>query len=256
MTTATCTEGQSSACVGPNSCTGYQTCNAGGTYDACICPTKPQDGGTATESDGGVDTGSIGQGDASVDGMTHHGDAGDASDEILDTGSEADAPSCNTSTSPSSDATYLSDPVATETTTARGFTLHKELNAYSNYGAADDAADIVYEGQVGAWTFAIPTAAIKSATAVFSLVADDHGTVLADEYMYQIWSGTCEYDGTTALPHGSPANSMFTNWVQVSEPANPISGGNFTVTLSNTSTTGSTTNWIGVDWIEIQVVSE
>jgi hypothetical protein len=188
--------------------------------------------------------------------MTHHGDAGDASDEILDTGSEADAPSCNTSTSPSSDATYLSDPVATETTTARGFTLHKELNAYSNYGAADDAADIVYEGQVGAWTFAIPTAAIKSATAVFSLVADDHGTVLADEYMYQIWSGTCEYDGTTALPHGSPANSMFTNWVQVSEPANPISGGNFTVTLSNTSTTGSTTNWIGVDWIEIQVVSE
>ena len=150
----------------------------------------------------------------------------------------------------------MSNPAPTETTTATGFILHKELNAFANYGAADGAADIVYTGQVGAWTFTIPAANIVSATVVASLVADDHASEPIAEYSYVVWSGTCDQGIGPQLPHGSPFNSRFTNWMSVTYAASLTSGGAYTVSIENTSTTGSTGDWIGVDWIELHVQTQ
>ena len=125
--------------------------------------------------------------EAASDGPNDAGGGKDAS-EVADVTPEAAAdahttdsgPSCTDGgTPPSPDALYLSDPPVTESTTTTGYVLFKQLDAFPNYGATDDAADILYTGDVGSWTFAIPTGTIVSARAVASMVADDGGSAPA-----------------------------------------------------------------------------
>jgi len=165
-----------------------------------------------------------------------------------------DVTTCNSSTAPSPTAKNLSNPTAVQTNVTNGFYLHKELNAWNGYGSTDGAVDILYTGDVGAWTFNVPAATIKSATVVVSAVLDDNSDPTAS-YSYRIWADSCYYDTTTPLPHGAPFNSQFTNWVQITEPANPASGGTFTVTMSNTSNGLKSTDWMAIDWIELHVVT-
>jgi hypothetical protein len=164
--------------------------------------------------------------------------------------------SCEAGTAPGATATSVSNPAATQTTTSNGLVLHKELNGFANYGSQDGAADVLYDGQVGAWTFAIPSVTIKSAALVVSVVADDHAGVPTSEYSFRMWVGSCSYEGPS-LPHGSPADTRFTNWVPVTEVATPTPGTSFTLTIANSSTTGSTgINWIGIDWVELRLVTQ
>jgi hypothetical protein len=163
--------------------------------------------------------------------------------------------SCEAGTAPGATATSVSNPTATQTATSNGLVLHKELNAFANYGSQDGAADVLYDGQVGAWTFTIPSVTIKSATLVASVVADDHTNVPTSEYSFRMWVGACSYEGPS-LPHGSPGDARFTNWVPVTDVATLTPGSPFTLTISNTSTTGSTgINWIAIDWVELRLVT-
>src|SRR5438477_11451091 len=56
---AHCVPGDSKSCTGPGPCSGYQICNASGTYDACNCP-----GGTGGSGGTGGVGGSAGRGGA------------------------------------------------------------------------------------------------------------------------------------------------------------------------------------------------
>ncbi len=49
---------------------------------------------------------------------------------------------------------------------------------------------------------------------------------------------------------------MFTNWIQRSYPAEVTQGGTYVVTVANTSSGASSTNWIAIEWIELQVTTQ
>lgn len=65
QTVPSCTPGQSIACAGENGCAGFQTCNANGSYDSCVCGAS--DGGNPNDAstDGAVDSSST-DGDANA----------------------------------------------------------------------------------------------------------------------------------------------------------------------------------------------
>jgi hypothetical protein len=131
--------------------------------------------------------------------------------------------------------------------------LLKNLDAYPNYGPT--GADILYDGQVGTWTFSVPSVNIVSATVVVSIVADDHSDTAISGYSFTLASGSgAAYPGI-ALPHGAPYNSQFTNWVSMTEPATPSSDSCFTVAIANTSETGNAADWIAIDSIELDLVT-
>jgi hypothetical protein len=179
--------------------------------------------------------------------------------DVISKDSPSDTSSMDTSacpgTPPAATSTTLSNPTPTMTMpSSTEIVLHMELDAFANYGAMDCQVDIVYSGQVGAWTFTVPTASIASATVVASIIADDHSTVTDSSYTYTSWSDHCSYPSTSSLPHGTPEGTCFTDWIQVTYPATVTSGGTFTFTLANTSTT-SDLNWIGVDWIELHITT-
>lgn len=239
-----CVPGQSIACVAATGCSGAQTCNTDGGYDPCVC---------AGGNDAGPDSMTSGM-DSGPDGTVPDGstmetgspDAADASVSCPDGG-----------TPPLSTAQYLSDPAPIQMTTATGYVLHKELNAYPNYGVTDGAADILYSGQVGRWTFPIPAGNVKSALVVVSVVANDPdaGNYPASDYDFRIWSSGCVFDSIGQLPHGMPFDSRFTNWLQLSYFAAPIPNTDYFVTMANT-TMLPLTEWIGIDWIEVRVTTQ
>jgi hypothetical protein len=234
-----CVTGQTVACAGSNGCSGNQTCQGDGTYGPCTC---------AGMDDSGADAGNDVQ--VTNDSATN--------DSPIDVGVDSPGSPC-TGAPPSPDAgtgDYVSNPTPTTVTQTKGYTLHMELNGYNNYGASDGKADILYTSTINAWTFSVPSSMpVKSATIAVSLVADDSTTLPASDFTYQLWSGNCSFDTPTALAHGTPFGGMFTNWVEVDEPAYPQAGGTYTVTIFNTSN-ATTTDWIGVDWIELRVLTQ
>ncbi len=148
----------------------------------------------------------------------------------------------------------ISNPIPIQATTSNGLALLKNLDAYPNYGPT--GADILYDGQVGTWTFTVPPVNIVSATVVVSIIADDHPDTPISDYSFTLTPGSgVTYPGI-ALPHGAPYNSHFTNWVSMTEPAPPSSGSCFTVTIANTSATGSPGNWIAIESIELDLVTQ
>ena len=132
--------------------------------------------------------------------------------------------------------------------------LHKELNGFPNYGVVDSAADIVYEGNVERWTFQVPTGAFVSAKLALSLSADDHGSGAATSYRFDVWTNQeCVAGNEGALTYGAPFAAQFNSWKEVDFPISVLPGQQLVVTLMNRSTTGGSTNWIGVDWVELRM---
>jgi hypothetical protein len=127
----------------------------------------------------------------------------------------------------------------------------------ANYGTGNGTADILYVGGVGAWTFSIPSGTISSATVVMSVAADDGTTGPANGYAFNLWSDHCgPYANTGNFQHGAPFDSMFTNWTQLSFPAELTPGATYVVTMANTTSPDagdSLANWIGIEWIEVRV---
>lgn len=223
---AQCNPGDTAMCGTSSSC--FATCQANGTFGACQCGTD----------DAGPD----------VVAPDAQPDAQDAAPDAPVSPCSATPPTVNLGNA------MVSAPTPTNTSTQNGYTLHMELDGFANYGATDTAADLVYTGQTAAWTFDVPAGSIASATIAVSLIADDSTASPAGGYKYDLWSGQCESATPTVLPHGNPPNTVFTNWVEVDEPAYPQGGAPFTVELSNI-TDGTSTNWIGIDWIELRVVT-
>jgi hypothetical protein len=224
-------------------------------------------GSGAVGSDAGFSSGGT---DAAVDGnlvvdasVPMDGSKSDTNPPLdsasVDAAALPDATTC-VGSPPAATATYLTDPGATQTATTKGYVLHKELNAYNNYGATDCKADILYSGQVGVWTFPVPSGNILSATVVVSVTAndpEDHdaGPYPASAYSFRLWSSGCEYVSAHQLSHGQPFNACFTNWTQLSYPATVTPGATYVVTMDNASQL-PTTEWIGVDWVELRVTTQ
>lgn len=137
--------------------------------------------------------------------------------------------------------------------------IHDELYGYPNYGMIDSAADIAYQGDKNTWVFQIPSeyqlSDFNKAFFSISLILDDHDSVPTDLYTMKISINNKRvYSGLANLPHGSPYGSIFGNWVQrdysVQTPLSPT----ITFKLSNTSVNTSTSDWIGIDWIELHLL--
>ncbi len=256
---------------GPTGATGAQ--GPAGENSLAVASTEPPgakcplgglrvDTGLDSNSDGVLETGEI-QHTAYVCalGATDAGAAADAARRDAGSDSLPDAASGLggtggtgvTCTAGGPSAFLTSNPVPTQTTTSNGIALRKNLGAYHNYGPT--GADILYNGQTGVWTFPIPAVDIVSATVIVSMVADDHAATPISDYSFTLTSDSgVTYPGV-ALPHGAPFGSLFTNWVSMSEPATPSPGGCFTLTISNTSTTGDAGDWIGIEWVELDLVT-
>ncbi len=151
----------------------------------------------------------------------------------------------------------LSDPVPTVTTTAAGVVLSKELHGYANYGAVDNASDILYTGEQGTWNFTIPGSVdlteVSSAFFRVFMVVDDHYSTSPSLYTYSVTiDSSLAASGQTGLPHGDLFGSLFSNW-QIRDYGVPLFGGaSHTITLNNTSATASG-DWIAVDRIELHL---
>jgi hypothetical protein len=181
------------------------------------------------------------------------GDRGEASEASVDAvAPDAVDASCVTSAPPLANGPIVSNPPAVVTQTATGYVLRKDLNAFGNYGVVDGRADILYSGQSASWTFEVPQAPISSATLAISIVADDVSQ--GPTYGFRTWAGACVYDNaSTQLPHGAPAASRFSNWLEVTYPANISPGNIFTMSIENTTTyTGA---WLAIDWLELRVAT-
>jgi hypothetical protein len=179
------------------------------------------------------------------------GDGGDAADD-------GDGAACVSAMPPPANSfTILSDPAQTETTSANGYVLHKALNGYPKYGQGDDSSDILYMGGVGVWTFSIPDDAgtagtISSAALVVSVDGDDNASGLAVGYGFQLWANHCVFSDEGNISHGAPYDSEFTNWIQLSYPAQLTSGATYVVTMANTT---PTPDFIAIEWIELRVTA-
>lgn len=150
-------------------------------------------------------------------------------------------------------AAWLTDPPATISQDGTTLILHKELSGYGNYGVTDTAADVLYSGETGTWTFS--STGLPPGTAfqfVISGVLDDHDYVpLIDYSMTVEVNGILVFSGSPpSLPfvHGLPYGKVFTNWTELPVDAN----GNWSITITNTSAI-STSHWIAFDWIELHI---
>jgi hypothetical protein len=248
-----CAPGATQVCVGPGGCRGGQSCLGDGSgFGPCDCGGGGMADSDSTVFEAAAETAMFIKESGSQDGAsdsTSSGTSADATPEGIE-----DAAACEAGAPPGPTATSLSNPAVIQTSTTYGFILHKELNGFPNYGSQDGAADILYNAQVGAWTFAVPSVSIRSATVVASLVANDSG--MPPDETFLLWSDHCVHAQEAKLPHGMPYASRFTNWVQVSVPADLKPGGMYTLTLLNTTTVSNAGGWIGVDWVELHVVTQ
>jgi len=159
-------------------------------------------------------------------------------------------------------AVFHTDPPPTVTAVPGGFVLHKQLAGYPNYGVADGRSDILYSTESDVWNFdmSVISDAIASATAVTSLVLDDHYVRPESEYVGTITlNGTQVFSGgfSTALgaSHGVPYGGIFGNWQSVSFPFSDLTPSTFTVEIHNNTTGQVYGDWIAIDYIEIHVVT-
>ena len=201
-------------------------------HTAYVCAPGAADGGAS--SDAAQDVGSGGIPDAS-------------------SGSGGAAGAGGTCSVVGATASWLSNAAAIQTVTPDGIALRKNLDGYANYGPT--GADILYNGQTGIWTFSIPDVNVISAQVVVSMVADDFGTAPSSDYTFTLVSGSDFTGYEVGLPHGTPFGSLFTDWESWSEPATVSPGGCYTLTITNTSATGDPADWIGIEWVELDIVT-
>lgn len=149
---------------------------------------------------------------------------------------------------------FASDPVPELSGDADSVVLHKELDGYPNYGTADDAADVLYDGETDRWVFDVPNLSITSVVLAFSMSADAHYQVPISSYAAQIWIGdTCTAELPLPVTHGMPYDDTFYTWTELALPAQATAGTELTVTMTNLSSTADPLDWIAVDWIELRL---
>ena len=163
---------------------------------------------------------------------------------------------------PPSMAVYHTDPTTTVTPVPGGFVLRKDLSGFANYGAADQAADILYSTESDQWEFdmSVIPGPIMSATAVISLVLDDHYGRPESDYVGTITlNGTEVFSGGFATDlgasHGVPGGEVFTNWRTVSFPFSILAPPTYTVAIHNNTTGPVFGDWIAIDFIEVHVLT-
>lgn len=156
-------------------------------------------------------------------------------------------------------ATLTTDDPATVTPVTGGFVLRKELSGVNNYGVADGKSDILYSLEDDQWNFdmSVISDKIVSATAVISLVLDDHYGRAETEYVgaitlngREVFSGGFSSLGVT---HGRPHDAVFDNWKIVSFSFSHLAPSTYTVAIDNNTTGAPMKDWIGIDFIEIHV---
>ena len=156
-------------------------------------------------------------------------------------------------------AVFNTDPTATVTPVAGGFVLRKELGGFGNYGVADGRSDILYSPEDDQWNFdmSVISDGIVSATAVISLVLDDHYGRPESQYVGTITlNGTQVFSGgfsTLGVSHGVPFGGIFTNWQSVSFAFSDLAPSTYTVAIDNNTTGPLFGDWIAIDFIEIHV---
>jgi len=134
--------------------------------------------------------------------------------------------------------------------------LFKELTGYPNYGNPSRNADILYTGNMGTWTFQMPSfqmpAFNRPAQVIIRAVLDDHNNVPVNRYSARISiNDRVVHNGPVSLDHGIPKGSMFTNWTPLTFTVNNIGRMN-RIAIENTSRTGPD-DWMAFDWIEIRI---
>ena len=131
----------------------------------------------------------------------------------------------------------------------------KPLTAYPNYGNPSGNADLLYTGNQGSWPIVLPTFIAGQVGVrgqlVIHAVLDDHINVPVDLYSATIaFNGNVVHPGKLPLEHGTPYNSMFTNWRDLIFNV-PVRNSNM-ITIVNTSSAGLD-DWIAIDWIELRI---
>ncbi|MGE5474439.1 MAG: hypothetical protein ACM3UU_09480 [Ignavibacteriales bacterium] len=150
-------------------------------------------------------------------------------------------------------------PILTNNPVTTAIALRKELTGYPNYGNPSGNADILYTGNQGAWTFALP-AFLSAALVRFRRVElvirgalDDHYNVPVSSYRMTVnVNGIPQNIGALPFVHGSPVGQRFNNWNQLIIPISPINvRRNNRVVIRNTSTAGLN-DFIAFDWMEMR----
>ena len=159
-------------------------------------------------------------------------------------------------------AVFHTDPPATVTPVAGGFVLRKELGGFGAYGVADERSDILFFPEDDQWNFDVSVISdeIVSATAVVSLVLDDHFGRPATDYVGTITlNGTEVFSGgfsSLGVAHGVSVSGRFANWKSVRFSFSDLAPSTYTVAIDN-NTTGPffhvLGDWIAIDFIEIHV---
>lgn len=134
--------------------------------------------------------------------------------------------------------------------------LFKELTGYPNYGNPSKNADILYTGNRGTWTFAVPASfpgiGNLRAQLMIRAVLDDHVNTPVSRYSARIAiNGNVVHNGPVPLAHGVPSGGQFTNWETLTFPVSNVRRNN-TVVIVNTSNTDPN-DWIGLDWMELRM---
>ncbi len=236
---ALCAWGCSTTVTNEGGASGPGMAGAGGA-PAVSSPTDPS-------SEGGGDSGtfvSAGEGGSTV---MSTGDGG--------SGGASSLGACVGGAAPAADAVYATDPAPTLQQVGNTIILRKELSGWPNYGVADSAADVTYNGDVAAWTFQVPDVPFTSATVALSIVADDRTSNPIDAYYCQAWVGDdCLFGGQAPVEHGVPIDEPYTNWSELDLPATAVPGGPLVVTFANPSTMGFDA-WLAIDWIELRLTT-
>lgn len=147
------------------------------------------------------------------------------------------------------------NPILSNNPPTTNITLFKELTGYPNYGNPSGNADILYTGNRGTWTFALPSPftglGTLRAQIVIRAVLDDHDRVPVDRYSARITiNGSTVHTGRVSLEHGRPTGGRFNNWRQLTFNI-PNLRRNNQVVIVNTSNTGPT-DFIAFDWMEMR----
>lgn len=149
-----------------------------------------------------------------------------------------------------------SSPFISKQSAVLNISLIKQLSAYPNYGNPTKGADILYTGSKGVWNIEIPQYLLSSGNLKAKLIIrgalDDHTNVLTGSYAAKIYAnGLLLHKGRIPLEHGTPKESVFTNWKELSfilrQPVNENK-----IVIENISTCGAK-DWIGFDRMELRL---
>ena len=155
-------------------------------------------------------------------------------------------------------AASLSNPTPVILSTGSTSVVRMDLTGFPAYGA-DGAADILYSGESGTWTFdllalGVDLSAFTSARVRAWVALDDHYSSPASSYgirFDQPAFGTSFASASVwGVEHGSPAQGPFSNWHSIiTAPFGPPN--QLAWSLTHVGGSPGPTDWLAIDAIEI-----